>query len=81
MLTVAAAIEKLVATVQPFGLTDITLEDSLGLVLGEDVYSPEDIPPFDKSLMDGYAVRSRDVSSGFASLRVTEIITAGRVPM
>lgn len=80
MLTVAAALEKLVATVQPFGLWDIALDDSLGLVLGKDVGSPEDIPPFDKSLMDGYAVRSEDVSSGFASLRVTEIITAGRVP-
>ncbi len=80
MLTVAVALEKLVETVLPFGLSDIALEDSLGLVLGNDIDSPEDIPPFDKSLMDGYAVRSTDVSSGFASLRVTEIITAGCVP-
>ena len=80
MLTVAAAIEQLVATVLPFGLADLPLEDSLGLVLGENVFSSSDIPPFDKSLMDGYAVRSADVSSGFASLRVTEIITAGHVP-
>ena len=80
MLKVATALEKLVATVLPFDLTEIALEDSLGLVLGEDVNSPSDIPPFDKSSMDGYAVRLTDVSSGTASLRVTEIITAGRVP-
>ena len=79
MLTVAAALEQLVATVLPFGLSEVPLEDLLGLVLGKDVCSPGDIPPFDKSLMDGYAVRTTDISSGFASLRVTELITDGRV--
>ncbi len=80
MLTVAAALEQLMATVLPLSLSEVPLEESLGLVLGEDVCSLGDIPPFDKSLMDGYAVRSTDVSSGIASLRVTENITAGRVP-
>ncbi len=80
MLTVASALEKLLATVLPFGLSEIALEDSLGLVLGKDICCPDDIPPFDKSLMDGYAVRSNDVTSGVSSLRVIETITAGRVP-
>ena len=80
MLTVAVALKQLLATVSPLGLSEIPLEESLGLVLAEDVCSPDDIPPFDKSLMDGYAVRSTDVSSGAATLRVTENITAGRVP-
>jgi molybdopterin molybdotransferase len=50
----------------------------LGLVLAEDVASDLDMPPFDKALMDGYAVRAADVR-GEATLTVVEEVTAGRV--
>jgi molybdopterin molybdotransferase len=53
---------------------------ALGRVLAEDVASDLDMPPFDKSMMDGYAVRSADLASGPAVLTVVEEITAGRTP-
>ena len=80
MLTVAQAFEHLLATVAPCELSEVPLEHSLGLCLGRDVTSPCDSPPFDKSAMDGYAVRSGDLANGSAVLRVVEVITAGRVP-
>lgn len=49
----------------------------LGLTLAEDVASDLDSPPFDKSLMDGYAVRSED---GDSQREIVEEIMAGRVP-
>src|SRR5262245_56574288 len=52
----------------------------LGLVLAEDVTSDLDLPPHDKALMDGYAVRAADLSGGPAGLAVVEEVTAGRVP-
>jgi molybdopterin molybdotransferase len=52
----------------------------LGQVLAEDVVSDIDMPPFDKSLMDGYAVRSADLSDGKALLTVVEELTAGQTP-
>ncbi|HMF13505.1 MAG TPA: gephyrin-like molybdotransferase Glp [Gemmataceae bacterium] len=52
----------------------------LGLVLAEDVASDLDMPPYDKALMDGYALRAADLASGQAELEVVEEITAGRVP-
>jgi molybdopterin molybdotransferase len=52
----------------------------MGRVLAEDVTSDLDMPPFDKSMMDGYAVRSADLASGPAVLAVVEEITAGRTP-
>jgi molybdopterin molybdotransferase len=55
------------------------LDDALGRVLAEDVLSDIDSPPFDKALMDGFAVRRADVASG-AELRILEVITAGQVP-
>jgi molybdopterin molybdotransferase len=53
---------------------------ALGRVLGEDVLSDLDMPPYDKALMDGYAVRAANVPAGGASLEVVEEVTAGQVP-
>ncbi len=53
---------------------------ALGLVLAEDVSSDLDMPPYDKSLMDGYAVRAADLSDGQAVLSVIEEVTAGQTP-
>ena len=51
----------------------------LGRVLSEDVASDIDSPPYAKSIMDGYAVRSADVQ-GPATLTVIEEVAAGRMP-
>jgi molybdopterin molybdotransferase len=54
---------------------------ALGLVLAEDVASDIDSPPYDKSLMDGYAVTSADFAGkNEAVLEVIEEVTAGAVP-
>jgi molybdopterin molybdotransferase len=52
----------------------------LGQVLAEDVASDLDMPPYDKALMDGYAVRSADLPQGKGVLTVNEEVTAGQVP-
>ena len=53
---------------------------ALGLVLAEDMASDLDMPPYDKAMMDGYAVRSADLAAGAATLDVIEEIIAGRTP-
>ena len=53
---------------------------AVGLVLAEDIVSDLDMPPYDKALMDGYAVRSVDVATGQGVVMITEEITAGRTP-
>lgn len=53
---------------------------ALGLVLAEDVVSGVDCPPFDKALMDGYAVIAADLDAGSVELHVLEQLTAGAVP-
>ena len=42
----------------------VELPESLGRVLAESVASDRDYPPFDRTIMDGYAVRSADLASG-----------------
>ena len=54
--------------------------DALGCVLGEDVAADIDLPPFDKALVDGYAVRSDDLRGPDRRLRLGESIMAGQTP-
>lgn len=52
--------ETLLKTFPATGLEKIAIADAFGLVLGEDIISPEDLPPANRSCMDGYAVNARD---------------------
>ena len=60
----------------------VSISDSLGLVLADDVVAPLSLPGFDNSAMDGYAVVAEDISGATADqpvfLPVTEDIPAGR---
>lgn len=57
----------------------VTLHHALGRVLAEDVTARVDVPPFDNSAVDGYAVRHADLSaSGETKLRITGEAFAGR---
>jgi molybdopterin molybdotransferase len=60
--------------------TTILGPGAVGLVLAEDVVSDLDMPPFDKALMDGYALRSVELADGRGVLTITEEITAGCTP-
>lgn len=55
----------------------VKLEDSLGRILAEEVFSDIDMPPFDKSAVDGYACRREDLTF---ELKVLEVIAAGKIP-
>jgi molybdopterin molybdotransferase len=79
-LTVDEAIAAILSEVRCLPVVRVPLDAALGQVLAEDVISDRDSPPFDKALMDGYAVRSADVAQGSATLRVIDEITAGQVP-
>lgn len=58
----------------------LAIEAAVGLLLAEDVNSDIDSPPYDKSLMDGYAIVAEDSAAGRDRLRVLEEVTAGQVP-
>ena len=54
----------------------VKLEDAVGFVLAEDIYSNLDIPPFDQSAMDGYAFRYEDLTNN-NTLEIDGEIPAG----
>ena len=80
LLTVDEALEAVVKAARPLPATWEPLEQALRCVLGEDVAADIDLPPFDKALVDGYAVRHEEVTGGDRWLRLGELITAGRTP-
>jgi molybdopterin molybdotransferase len=79
MLTIDEALDAVLEQARPVPPSWQTLDGAMGCVLAEDVAADLDLPPFDKSIVDGYAVRASDVAGG-ARLRVGEVITAGQVP-
>jgi molybdopterin molybdotransferase len=80
MLTVTEAIAAVLARTRPLAPVRRPLESALGCVLAEEVVADADSPPFDKALVDGYAVRACDLAVGNVTLTVVETILAGQVP-
>ncbi len=53
------------------------LRDAVGRIAAEPIRSPLDLPGFDRSAMDGYAVRAADTAPGSAPLRLAGAVAAG----
>jgi molybdopterin molybdotransferase len=83
-LTVADALEKVLAGVERLPVERVPLLEALGRVLAEPVVARDSLPPFANSAMDGYAVRSADVANASrenpVQLSVGGDVAAGSVP-
>lgn len=79
MIPVEEARERILKALPPAEPVDVPTAQALGLVVARDVVSPTDVPPFDNSAMDGYALRLQDLPSVPATLPVSEDIAAGHV--
>jgi molybdopterin molybdotransferase len=77
MLSVEEALAFVAKNALPLGPRRVPLGEAAGLVLAEEVVSEVDSPPYSKSMMDGYAVRS--VDRGDTRTILAEV-AAGDVP-
>lgn len=85
MLNVTEALQAIVSAVIVGPAVRVCVDDALGHVLAETIVSEIDSPPFDKALMDGFAVRTADLAGRegewtVAELTVVDEVTAGRMP-
>jgi molybdenum cofactor synthesis domain-containing protein len=78
MIPVAEAIQIVLDQTPKLDYETIPLAEALGRTLAEDVVADTDLPPFDRSQMDGYAVRAGDVESVPARLKIVGESAAGR---
>jgi molybdopterin molybdotransferase len=74
LISIDEAQGRVLDAVRPLATEAVPLGEALGRVLAEDVQSPIDVPPFDSSAMDGYAV----VAGPEAELEVVGESRAGR---
>ncbi|MHC4226933.1 MAG: molybdopterin molybdotransferase MoeA [Planctomycetota bacterium] len=77
MLPFEKALDTVLKSARPLGAERVGLAEAANRVLAEDVKSDMDIPPFNKSAMDGYACRRADLAD---ELAVIETIPAGYTP-
>lgn len=77
MLEYIDALEIILSSAETLPPERVDLDLALHRVLAEDVISDMNIPPFNKSAMDGYACRNSDMGN---ELEVVETIYAGKMP-
>ncbi|WP_413283365.1 molybdopterin molybdotransferase MoeA [Vibrio sp. MA40-2] len=62
LMPIDDAIEQMLSSVTEIKTTQqLALENTVGFVLAEDILSPINVPPFDNSAMDGYAIKRNDL--------------------
>lgn len=77
-------LEEKLGGIRPLGVIEVPLLESLNKVLAEDIRAPIDYPPFDRSMVDGYAIRSFDVAGASdvtpVQLKIVGKASIGSVP-
>lgn len=63
MISEFEALERLFETLTPLPGEQLPLADARGFYASEDVFAPADLPRFDHSAMDGYALRAADAGA------------------
>jgi molybdopterin molybdotransferase len=78
MISVAEAIQIVRQQTRTLPYERVNLEHALNRILAEDVVADTDLPPFDRSQMDGYAVRAADTAGAPVRLRIVGESAAGK---
>lgn len=77
MIDIAQAWALIADAARPLGAEIRPLRDAVGRIAAEPIRSPLDLPGFDRSAMDGYAVRAADTAAGAPPLRLVGAVAAG----
>lgn len=78
LLPVKEATEIVIANCPRLPAEEVPLITALGRILAEEIVADTDLPPFDRSQMDGYAVRAVDTQTVPAKLQIVGESAAGR---
>jgi molybdopterin molybdotransferase len=78
MISFEEAIRIVMGSVFETGTEKIGFVDSDGRILAEDIFSDMDMPPFNRSAVDGFACHLDEIKN---DLEVVEVIAAGQIPV
>ncbi|MBU1122867.1 MAG: molybdopterin molybdotransferase MoeA [Candidatus Omnitrophica bacterium] len=77
MISFVEALDKIVKNTPVLLAEEVGVTESVGRVLAQDICSPINMPPMDKSAMDGYAVNYKDAIRNNLTLKCGGVIQAG----
>ena len=77
MITVNDAIQRVLETSIPRRIQKVHLHQTTGRSLAEDIVADHDFPPFDRAMMDGFAIRAEDWNQGKRMYACTQMQAAG----
>lgn len=77
MISISKALKIIKSKAGSVGTERIDLNDAVGRVLAENIVADTDLPPFDRSQMDGFAVIAKDTAKGPVDLKVVGESAAG----
>ena len=78
MITIHEALDSVLAGIEPLGGEEVRLLDALGRASAQRIISPEQVPTFANSAMDGFAVAGAELEAGRRQFSVVVDIPAGR---
>lgn len=78
MISVSEAIQVVRDQTPTLPIESVEIDRVLGRILAEDIVADSDLPPFDRSQMDGYALRAGDVKEVPVRLKIAGESAAGR---
>ncbi len=82
MTTFAEAQNLILEQARPFKAEQVALVDAIDRILAQPIYADRDYPPFNRAMMDGYAVQSADFGQQTApELQIIEYLPAGRTAL
>ncbi len=81
MITVEEADKIIQSQLKDFGTELILFENALGRVLAEDVFADRDLPPYNRSTLDGIAIKYNSFEKGIRSFIVKATQAAGDIPI
>ncbi len=77
MISISKAVGMVKREIGSLDVETVRLQRSIGRVLAEDIRADSDMPPFDRSQMDGFAVRAKDTLAAPVELRIVGESAAG----
>jgi molybdopterin molybdotransferase len=77
MIPITEAIKLIEQNITALGIETVSIDRVVGRILAEDIIADMDLPPFDRSQMDGFAVSADDVKNAPVDLRIVGESSAG----
>ena len=77
MISFKEAFDQVMSTSGDFGNEQVSLQDAVGRILAEDIFTDRDYPPFNRATKDGIAINYDAIENGRKKFEIKGVVAAG----